>query len=647
MVTAGGDATHPSPEKLRLRPGDSVLTLPQILGLSLFRDLTRRAEGRLRGPSGHGAMVLRHYRAGEVICREGEPGWTAFYLLKTDDLVWLRESQRAAADSSDKTLATRAPEALALSTEQQLQQAEELEKREQVDADLVSLLRASAWRPPAAELAALRAECELGATGAQLEREFEQNHPQLLALDAAAQRQHAEQIEREDAALAAHLRHLADCAELRLRAQVSLRKKRTDAAPKRPPGLLARWGARVAGFSLGRPEASTHPEPPEGLSEYEGELRLDTLFEGELFGEMSCLHRAPRSATVRAVRDCYVLEFLSIVLDLLLTAERFRADLNEVYRSRILGQHLRVIPIFASAPDDVIAQLRRRAELVTKGAGEILFEEGDPSDSLYIVRTGTVKIYSRASGRVLGYRSRGEVLGDRGMVSGQPRAASCAAYAHPLGEHYARGREVPTLNVELVRIDRTLFEEVCGRYPAFRQEVLRIAQAGTGDLAKNQAALAQNTSRFSALGLSQGRQLMLIDLERCTSCNDCVKACGDVHQDGLPRLALSGPRFGKYLVPTSCRQCSDPVCLIGCPVGAIHHGSAGQIVIEDWCIGCGLCAAQCPYDAIDLSSVGHKEALVCDQCATLPGGPQCVQVCPHDAAQRVDATAFFSRTRVT
>ena len=59
-----------------------------------------------------------------------------------------------------------------------------------------------------------------------------------------------------------------------------------------------------------------------------------------------------------------------------------------------------------------------------------------------------------------------------------------------------------------------------------------------------------------------------------------------------------------YLVPATCRQCKDAVCLIGCPVGSIHKGENGQIVIEDWCIGCSRCALNCPYDAIQMHTVG-------------------------------------------
>ena len=41
------------------------------------------------------------------------------------------------------------------------------------------------------------------------------------------------------------------------------------------------------------------------------------MHEGELFGEMACMTRMPRAATVRADRDLYLLEMLGNVLDMI------------------------------------------------------------------------------------------------------------------------------------------------------------------------------------------------------------------------------------------------------------------------------------------------------------------------------------------
>jgi Fe-S-cluster-containing hydrogenase component 2 len=125
----------------------------------------------------------------------------------------------------------------------------------------------------------------------------------------------------------------------------------------------------------------------------------------------------------------------------------------------------------------------------------------------------------------------------------------------------------------------------------------------------------------------------------------------------VTRLVREGLRFDQYLVATSCRQCLDPLCMVGCPVGSIRRRNSLEVIIEDWCIGCGLCAENCPYGNInmhpfnvsaDLPDVqGNKKAMIkqkatsCDLCSDF-AEPSCVYACPHDAAHRVEPRKFFA-----
>src|SRR5262249_11246854 len=149
--------------------------------------------------------------------------------------------------------------------------------------------------------------------------------------------------------------------------------------------------------------------------------------------------------------------------------------------------------------------------------------------------------------------------------------------------------------------------------------------------------------------LMQGQNLLLIDLEKCTRCDECAKACVATHDDKVSRLFREGLRFDKYLVPTSCRACLDPLCMTRCPVGSIRRKQSLDIVIEDWCIGCGNCAIDCPYGSINVVRVpgGQKaeprpKATVCDLVVGCDE-PNCVRACRHDAATRVEPKRFFAR----
>ena len=84
------------------------------------------------------------------------------------------------------------------------------------------------------------------------------------------------------------------------------------------------------------------------------------------------------------------------------------------------------------------------------------------------------------------------------------------------------------------------------------------------------------------------------------------------------------------------------------------QGLGLEVVIEDWCIGCGLCAENCPYGNINMVDIatgaaprapegpGQKlpvvrKATTCDLCTSLGPNtePSCVYACPHDAAHRM------------
>jgi Fe-S-cluster-containing hydrogenase component 2 len=194
-----------------------------------------------------------------------------------------------------------------------------------------------------------------------------------------------------------------------------------------------------------------------------------------------------------------------------------------------------------------------------------------------------------------------------------------------------------------------------------KEHLVRVARE---HLEENDRARQQvenvSLGEFLRQGLMNAQSLLVLDLERCTRCDECTKACADAH-DGVTRLIREGLRFDKYLVTTSCRSCLDPYCMVGCPVGSIRRRRSREIIIEDWCIGCGKCAENCPYGNINMHPfptgekapdpsdptrmvpVVRQKATTCDLCSGLDGQPSCVYACPHDAAFRMPGQELLRR----
>ncbi|MFZ3215669.1 MAG: cyclic nucleotide-binding domain-containing protein, partial [Candidatus Acidiferrales bacterium] len=357
-----------------------------------------------------------------------------------------------------------------------------------------------------------------------------------------------------------------------------------------------------------------HIDAPMDLN-YENPVAM--LGPGDLFGEMTCMSLYPRSATIRAETDCTALEMLRNVLDIMQRNKTFRAKLDRSYRQRALDSHLRSVPVFAELTQEFIAGLREKVELLRFAPGQVIFRQGEDADSFYLVRIGFVKVSQTYPGgeMVLAYLSRGEYFGETGLLHGTMRTATCTALDH----------------VEVVRISADDFSSMTQQFPGIRHKLAEIEHERAR---MNQETLAVINSTpldsFLKQGLMEAQSLLLLDLNACTRCDACVTACADAH-DGVTRLVREGLRFDHYLVATSCRQCLDPLCMVGCPVGSIRRRNSLEVIIEDWCIGCGLCAENCPYGNINMHPFnvltdvpgmpGMKKAMVkqkatsCDLCA--------------------------------
>jgi len=367
-----------------------------------------------------------------------------------------------------------------------------------------------------------------------------------------------------------------------------------------------------------------------------------TLGPGDLFGEMTCMSLYPRSATVRAATDCVMFEMLRNVLDIIQRNKTLKAQLDANYRKRALDDHLRSVPMFASLDADFIGILRDKVELVRYTQGDVICRQGDIADSFYLIRLGFVKVSEPHPGGelVLAYLGRGGYFGEIGLLGGGIRTATCTALDH----------------VELVRIHGEDFHRMLEKFPEVRRSLETLVRERQEQNRQRMATAASiPLDSFLAQGLMEAHSLLVMDLERCTRCDACVRACADAH-DGVTRLIREGQRFDKYLVATSCRHCRDPLCMIGCPVGSIRRRNSLEVIIENWCIGCGLCAKNCPYGNINMHpftvqendpvNAGRQVAVVkqkatsCDLCTDL-AEPSCVYACPHDAAHRVEPNEFF------
>jgi Fe-S-cluster-containing dehydrogenase component len=352
-----------------------------------------------------------------------------------------------------------------------------------------------------------------------------------------------------------------------------------------------------------------------------------------------------------------------------------KTQIDELYRANSLETHLRDTPLLARVSAEGLREIAASTQLETYGKFEwnaqyrtvsqkepshrisaepLIAAEGHYANALVMIRAGFARLSHRYGNghRTLAYLGKGQTFG-----------------LEELAFNWNSGKEVPLLNslravgyVDILRIPGHLVETHVLPTLSGRDIAKLIDHVNDGvdsGSPERQLELASKSDVESGMleflldqRLMNGTQTMLINTDRCTRCDDCIRACAATH-DHNPRFIRHGPQIGKYMIANACMHCVDPVCMIGCPTGAIgRDANSGNVVINDQtCIGCATCANTCPYSNIRMVEVRSEtgdfivdvetqlpivKATKCDLCAENWGGPACQRACPHDALVRID-----------
>ena len=86
--------------------------------------------------------------------------------------------------------------------------------------------------------------------------------------------------------------------------------------------------------------------------------------------------------------------------------------------------------LFDGISADVLEDLRGEMKTIRLTEGEVIFDEGDPGDSLYLVGEGSIKISKAGRGghqETLGFIQSGNFFDEMALFDGQPRSAKATA----------------------------------------------------------------------------------------------------------------------------------------------------------------------------------------------------------------------------
>ena len=169
--------------------------------------------------------------------------------------------------------------------------------------------------------------------------------------------------------------------------------------------------------------------------------------------------------------------------------------------------------------------------------------------------------------------------------------------------------------------------------------------------------------------ISQHYWGMIVDIDKCIGCGNCVRACES--ENGVPagyfrtwveRYNVEGfpeehpvvdspngahdgfpespkPAGKAFFVPKICNHCEHSPCVQVCPVGATFETPDGLVLVDkSYCLGCRYCVQACPYGTRYLHPTKHvaDKCTLCYHRITKGLTTACCEACPTGARKLAD-----------
>ncbi len=198
-------------------------------------------------------------------------------------------------------------------------------------------------------------------------------------------------------------------------------------------------------------------------------IMLDTLSDGDFFGEFGFFTGGKRQATVQASGTVELYELKKQEME---EVARKHPNISRVlvdfYKKRVLDDIIAMTPVFSGLTYEERSDLISRFELLVVPAGTPVIREGETGDALYVVKDGTLRVSTvgpDGTEVVLAQLGEGDIFGEVALITGKERTATVATVKQS----------------RLMKLKKDDFLDIVQKYESVRTMVLKVVNERAED----------------------------------------------------------------------------------------------------------------------------------------------------------------------
>lgn len=253
---------------------------------------------------------------------------------------------------------------------------------------------------------------------------------------------------------------------------------------------------------------------------------------------------------------------------------------------------LRPARIFRDLSDDALAQLAAKVRMRHFLVGDALMRQGEASDALYVITEGRVRVERADTGvdkpaAVLAELGAGEVVGEMGVLDGQPRSATVVAIS----------------NVEALELGAAQLTALMVHHPEVQEALRSVVSKRLRDtdelVARMFADILTRVDIFRPVSADALQQLAALGRRRFFAPGDVLM------RQGEPSAAMYVIAAGKVRVERSHRDLKGPVVLAHLGDGEV----VGEMGVLDGAPRSATVVAESHVETMELDAIALSDAM--------------------------------------